>query len=173
MKKMTNTRFWTPYVPKDVVVHPHQMYKLWEPSNNRAAWVGRGTIIGAFCDIGKEVRIGDWCLIQSSCLISNGVKIGDECFLGPGVNILNDKYMDGRIDPPVIGDRVHVSGGTIINPGVTIGDDVGILASGALITKDVPADTVIKPRGTLRVCARARVPSQYGWWEEVKGRVVW
>lgn len=163
-------RFWNPYIPistADTVEEAmkEKPYKIWQPTNERAKAIGWGTIIGALCDIGKDVEIGDNCLIQSSCLISNKVKIGDEVFLGPAVNILNDKYMNGEIDAPVIGDRCHIGGGTIINPGVHIGNDV-FICSGALITKDVPDGMRIEPEKfdpTLHI--NSRMPE--------RGRVVW
>lgn len=150
---MKNKMFWKPYTSEDTVVVPCQMSKVWEPKNCRAKWIGEGSIVGAFCDIGADVEIGRNCLIQSSCLISNGTIIGDETFLGPGVNILNDRYMVGCIQPSIIGNRVHIGGGVIINPDVVIGDDV-FICSGALITNDVPAGTRVLPG-------------------DVKGRVVW
>ena len=138
-----NERFWTHWK----VERPRDMYpqvKIWEPSNCRAKYVGRGSIIGAYCDIGQFVEIGFACLIQSSCKISNFTVIGDETFLGPDVNILNDKYMDGNIQPVRIGSRCRIGGGVIILPGVTIGDDVFVCA-GVMITKDVPEGTRILP----------------------------
>ena len=141
-----NKMFWTPNLSNEDYPDTHQyLYvKIWQPTGCRARSIERGTIIGAFCDIGAGVDIGERCLIQSSCLISNGVTIGEECFLGPGVIILNDKYMYGHLQAPVIGDRVHIGGGTIINPGVAIGADV-FICSGALITKDVPAGIRVVP----------------------------
>lgn len=149
---MKNKMFWEPW--NKPVVGSFPLVKVWQPTGCRADKVGKGTIIGAFCDIGALVKIGVRCLIQSSCLISNGVKIGDECFLGPRVNILNDKYMDGIIESPIIGNRVRIGGSTIINPGVRIEDDV-FICSGALITKNVPKGTRVMPD------------------HENKGRVVW
>ena len=145
--------FWTPYKPDEPVVFPWWMSKVWEPKNCRAKWIGEGTIIGAFCDIGADFVIGANCLIQSSCKISNETMIGNETFLGPDTNILNDKYMDGNIQPVKIGSRCRIGGGVIILPGVTIGDDVFVCA-GAMITKDVPDGTRVLP-------------------SDVKGRVVW
>ncbi len=40
-----------------------------------------------------------------------------------------------------IGNNVWVGGGAIINPGVTIGDNT-IIASGSVVTKDVPANVI-------------------------------
>ena len=44
--------------------------------------------------------------------------------------------------PITIGDNVWIGGRAIINPGVTIGDNA-VIASGAVVTKDVPANAVV------------------------------
>ncbi len=41
-----------------------------------------------------------------------------------------------------MGDNVWVGGRAVINPGVEIGDDV-VIASGAVVTDDVPDDVVV------------------------------
>jgi maltose O-acetyltransferase len=41
-----------------------------------------------------------------------------------------------------IGNNVWLGGRAIVNPGVTIGDNV-VVASGAVVTKDVPANVVV------------------------------
>ncbi len=41
-----------------------------------------------------------------------------------------------------IGDQVWIGGRAVINPGVTIGDNA-VIASGSVVTKDVPANTVV------------------------------
>lgn len=41
-----------------------------------------------------------------------------------------------------IGDNVWIGGRTVINPGVTIGNNV-VVASGAVVTKDIPDDVVV------------------------------
>ncbi len=44
--------------------------------------------------------------------------------------------------PVTIGDNVWIGGRAVINPGVTIGDNA-VIASGSVVTKDVPANTVV------------------------------
>lgn len=41
-----------------------------------------------------------------------------------------------------IGNNVWIGGRAIINPGVTIGDNT-VIASGAVVTKDVPENVVV------------------------------
>ena len=43
--------------------------------------------------------------------------------------------------PVIIGKNVWIGGGTIILPGVTIGDNT-VIGAGSVVTKDIPADTI-------------------------------
>nr|WP_161980724.1 DapH/DapD/GlmU-related protein [Streptococcus sp. S784/96/1] len=47
-----------------------------------------------------------------------------------------------RCQPVVIGKKVWIGEGVKVMPGVTIGDHA-ILASGAVVTKDVPANAIV------------------------------
>ena len=44
--------------------------------------------------------------------------------------------------PVVIGDRVFLGAGAVVNMGVTIGDEA-VVGAGAVVTHDVPARTVV------------------------------
>jgi len=99
--------------------------------------IGDNVRIGSFCDIGKDVKIGKNCVIQCHVTISNGTVIGDNVFLGPKATILNDKYIDGRIQPCQIHDGARIGGASIILPGVTVGKDA-LVGAGSVVTRDVP-----------------------------------
>ena len=106
-----------------------------------AAKIGRGTKIGAFCNI-SSVIIGENCNIQCHVSIPTGTIIGNNVFIGPGVKILNDLYpASKRLTPPTIHNEAILGGGCIINPGVMVGHN-SVVCSGALVTGDVPPDTV-------------------------------
>lgn len=115
---------------------------IYQPTVCRAKSIGKDTKIGAFCDIGKDVEIGRGCNIQAHVTIPNGVKIGDGVFIAPNVNIFNDKYMNGLIEPPEIGSYTRIGGATIILPCVRIGSNCFIGAH-SIITKDVPDGSTI------------------------------
>jgi maltose O-acetyltransferase len=78
------------------------------------------------------------------------IHIGDNCMLAPGVHIytathpLDADERNSGVEygkPVSIGNNVWIGGRAVINPGVTIGDNGG--ASGAVVTKDVPANVVV------------------------------
>lgn len=106
------------------------------------AKVGKGTKIGAFCDIGKDVIIGENCNIQCHAALSNETIIGKNVFIGPNVTILNDKYMNGNITPAKIGNGAKIGGGSVILPGISVGENA-LIGAGSVVTKDVKPGKVV------------------------------
>src|SRR5438094_2368385 len=117
--------------------------------------------IGAQCILGKgsyvdfEVRIGDQCKLQNGVFVFHGFNLEDGVFLGPGVMLLNDKNPrainpDGspKAETDWVASRgtvrygAAVGGGAVVLPGVDIGR-MGIVGSGAVVTKDVPERAIV------------------------------
>ncbi|MFS0780271.1 maltose acetyltransferase domain-containing protein [Bacillus sp. 1P06AnD] len=105
------------------------------------------------CDYGYNIHVGDNFFANFNCVILDvcPVTFGDNCMLGPGVHIYTASHPLNPIErssgfefgkPVSIGNHVWLGGGSIINPGVTIGDNA-VIASGSVVTKDVPASTVV------------------------------
>lgn len=100
-------------------------------------------------DFGKNVHLGEGVFINHNLTLMSigGVTIGDGSFIGPNVSIVTDNHdMEDilvlRCQPVVIGRKVWVGEGVKIMPGVTVGDNA-LLASGAVVTKDVPANAIV------------------------------
>lgn len=105
------------------------------------------------CDYGYNIHVGENFYANFDCTILDvcQVTIGDNCMLAPGVHIYTAAHPLDPIErtsgiefakPVVIGDNVWVGGRAIINPGVTIGNNA-VIASGAVVTKDVPDRAVV------------------------------
>lgn len=71
--------------------------------------------------------------------------------LAPGVHIYTATHPLDPVDrnsgqeygkPVTIGHNVWIGGRAVINPGVTIGDNA-VVASGAVVVKNVPANAVV------------------------------
>ncbi|MDR2090575.1 MAG: sugar O-acetyltransferase [Clostridiales bacterium] len=106
-----------------------------------------------YCDYGGNIYVGKEFYANFNCVILDvaRVEIGDNCMLAPNVGIYTATH---PIDPilrnggreyakPVkIGDNCWLGAGCIINPGVTIGNNV-VIASGAVVTKSFPDNVVI------------------------------
>jgi UDP-2-acetamido-3-amino-2,3-dideoxy-glucuronate N-acetyltransferase len=113
--------------------------------------VGNNTRIGSFCDLGKDVQIGSHCIIQAHVTISNGCTLGNRVFIGPNSSVLNDKFPESNcLTPAVVEDNVVIGGCAMVLPNVTVGKD-SVVAAGCVVTKDVPAASVVKgvPARTL------------------------
>lgn len=105
------------------------------------------------CDYGYNIHVGENFYANFDCVILDvcEVRFGDNCMLGPGVHIYTASHPINPIErnkgpefgiPVTIGNNVWIGGRAVINPGVSIGDNV-VVASGAVVTKDVPENTVV------------------------------
>lgn len=104
-------------------------------------------------DYGYNIHTGSAFFANFDCVFLDvcEIRFGDRCMLGPGVHIYTATH---PLDPlarssgreygmPVrIGDDVWIGGGALIMPGVTIGNRA-VIASGAVVTKNVPDDVVV------------------------------
>lgn len=114
-----------------------------------------GTKIAAFVEIQKGVSIGKNCKIEPFVFIPEGVTIEDGVFIGPHVCFTNDKYprainpdgslkesKDWTITPTLVKKGASIGAGSVILPGVTIGEGATV-GAGSVVTKDVPPGTTV------------------------------
>lgn len=108
---------------------------------HKGAKIGSGVTIGSHCNI-CDCEIGDRVSIQTACHITRGVVIEDDVFIGPRVVTLNDKLKGGAMSYPRICRGAKIGGGSVILPGVTIGENA-IVGAGSVVTRDVPAGQTV------------------------------
>ncbi|KHD85129.1 acetyltransferase [Heyndrickxia ginsengihumi] len=105
------------------------------------------------CDYGYNIHVGEHFFANFNCVILDicEVRIGDNCFIAPGVHIYTATHPLDPVErnsgvefgkPVTIGDNVWIGGRAVINPGVKIGNNV-VIASGAVVTKDIPDHVVV------------------------------
>lgn len=111
--------------------------------------IGAGCTIGSFVDIEGEVTIGQRVSLQSACYITRGVIIEDDVFCGPRVTTMNDKRICHQRSglsfvraAPRILRAARVGGGSVLLPGVTIGENA-FVGAGSVVTKDVPDGAIV------------------------------
>ena len=103
-----------------------------------------------YTDFGKNIKIGKDVFVNSGCCFQDqgGVTLGDGCLVGHNVvfaTLDHDKCPSKRGDmtaaPIVVGKNVWIGAHATILKGVTIGDGA-IVAAGAVVTRDVPPNTI-------------------------------
>ena len=121
--------------------------------------VGTGVHIAApfFVDYGRNIHLGDHVEINMNCVFldCNLITIGDWSGIGPGVHIYtvfhpvdpaerlpeNGGLWRSQALPVTIGRNVWIGGGSILLPGVTIGDGTTV-GAGSVVTSSLPAGCV-------------------------------
>ena len=117
--------------------------------------VGDETKIGAFVEIQKHASVGKRCKISSHTFICEGVTIEDNVFIGHGVMFINDLYprataaagglqteADWNVERTVVKKGASIGSGATILAKTCIGENA-IVGAGAVVTKDVPANTIV------------------------------
>lgn len=104
-----------------------------------------------YCDYGSNIELGERVYFNFNCVILDvcRVIIGDYTLFAPGVQIyaaahplnaeLRRKQEFGK--PIEIGSDVWVGGGSLICPGVKIGEK-SVIGAGSVVVKDIPAGVV-------------------------------
>ena len=104
-----------------------------------------------YTDFGKNIEIGDNVFINACCHFQDhgGVTLGDGCQIGHNVvfapldhGLAPEDRHTTYPAPIVLGRNVWVGSNSTILQGVTIGDNA-VVAAGAVVTKDVPADAIV------------------------------
>ena len=104
------------------------------------------------CDYGYNISIGEKFYSNYNLIILDcgKVSIGDNVMLAPNVSIftaghpidaeMRNKEWEYAI-PVKIGNNVWIGGNTVINPGISIGDNT-VIGSGSVLTKDIPSNVI-------------------------------
>lgn len=106
-----------------------------------------------YCDYGVNITVGDCFFANYGCIILDVCKvtIGKNCMIAPNVCLFSathpvraeERYNGVELGKPItIGDNCWIGGGAIINPGVSLGDNV-VVASGSVVTKSFGSNVVI------------------------------
>lgn len=116
------------------------------------------------CDYGCNIYVGNNFYMNFNCVILDvaEVIIGDNCMIAPMVGIytathpVDPDQRNGGLEyakPITIGHSCWIGSNAVINPGVTLGDNV-VVASGAIVTKSFSSNVVIggNPARVIATC---------------------
>jgi maltose O-acetyltransferase len=106
-----------------------------------------------YCDYGYQIHIGTRTFVNFGLMALDVAKIviGDDVQFGPNVQLLTPTHpTDAELrrtkweaaKPITIEDNSWLGGGAIVLAGVIVGEDA-IVGAGAVVTKDVPPNTVV------------------------------
>jgi UDP-2-acetamido-3-amino-2,3-dideoxy-glucuronate N-acetyltransferase len=111
------------------------------------AEVGAGSLVGRGVAVDNDVRVGERVKLQTGAYITAWSLVEDDVFVAPGVTLTNDQTMGRRragdeLRGAVLRRACRVGGGAVLLPGVEVGEEA-FVAAGALVTRDVPARTLV------------------------------
>jgi UDP-2-acetamido-3-amino-2,3-dideoxy-glucuronate N-acetyltransferase len=145
-------------ITPDVKLGNHVSIPHPELVNLYGCTIGDGCKIASFVEIQRGVVLGRNVKVEAFAFIPSGVTIEDGVFIGPHVCFTNDRFPravdatgqllsseDWIITPTLVGKGASIGANATIICGVTIGERA-MVAAGATVTHDVPADTLV--RGT-------------------------
>jgi acetyltransferase-like isoleucine patch superfamily enzyme len=111
--------------------------------------IGQDCVVGSYVDIEGDVSIGNFVSLQSGCYLTRGVIIEDDVFCGPHIVTMNDKPMSYRRPSltfarraPRILRAARVGGGSILCPGITVGQNA-VVGAGSVVVHDVPDRSIV------------------------------
>ena len=130
---------------------PEELAELFSKLIGRPVGENFGLFPPFYTDFGKNIHIGDRVFINSDCKFQDqgGIYIGDGALIGHGVVLATldhdfapEKRQQLHPAPIHIGRNVWIGANATVTSGVTIGDN-SIIAAGAVVNKNVPANTVV------------------------------
>ena len=128
--------------------------KIFDFVNLYGCSIDDNTKVGTFVEIQKNATIGKNCKISSHTFICEGVHVSDNVFIGHNVTFINDKNprsvnvdgsmqteADWAVEETFIKKGASIGSSATIMCGVTVGENA-IVGAGAVVTKDIPPNTV-------------------------------
>ena len=103
-----------------------------------------------YTDYGHNIKIGERVFINSNVMMVDlgGITIEDDVLIGPGAYLLSVNHglkpkqrKELELKPVLIKKNAWIGARATICPGVIVGENA-VVAAGAVVTKDVPKNTV-------------------------------
>ena len=105
--------------------------------------IGNNVTVGSLSHIDYDVIIGSRSKIEGLVYIAPKSRIGMDVFIGPSATLTNDPYPPSKKLTGVrVDDHAVIGASAVIRAGVRIGKR-SVVAMGAVVTKDVPPNTVV------------------------------
>ena len=151
MTKLSNKAMKIMAVLNNSYHTPEKIRELFSALIGREVDEGFGMFPPFYTDCGRNIHVGRNVFINSCCHFQDqgGIYIDDGALIGHNVvlaTLNHGQLPENRHDllpsPIYIGKNVWIGASAVVLPGVRIGDGA-IVAAGAVVTKDVPPNTVV------------------------------
>jgi acetyltransferase-like isoleucine patch superfamily enzyme len=129
-----------------------QVRALFSQLTGQAVDAGFCLIPPFYTESGVHIRVGRDVFVNQNCTFYDlgGIDIGDAVMIGPNVSLITSGHpiepsrrRDGVVAKPIVIERnVWIAAGATIIGGVTVGEN-SVVAAGAVVTRDVPPDTLV------------------------------
>lgn len=138
------------------MIHPLSDVQSKQIGQNTSVWqyavILPGAVIGDNCNINchtfieNDVTVGNNVTVKSGVFLWNGIVVEDNVFIGPNVTFVNDKFPRSKQYPEefqktIIKKGASLGANSTILGGITVGENA-MIGAGAVVTKDVPANTL-------------------------------
>lgn len=130
---------------------PEELRALFSRLTGREIDESFGLFPPFYTDFGQNILVGKGVFINSGCCFQDqgGIEIGDGCLIGHQVVLatLNHDLIPSRRAgmypaPIKLGKNVWIGAHATVLAGVNVGDNA-VIAAGAVVVKDVPANAVV------------------------------
>lgn len=130
---------------------PEELRKLFSQLIGQPVDESFGLFPPFYTDCGKNIHIGKQVFINMGCkfqdqggiFIEDGALIGHNVVLATLNHAMRPERRGDMLPAPIhIGKQVWIGSNAAVLPGVTIGDGA-IVAAGAVVTRDVPENTIV------------------------------
>jgi UDP-2-acetamido-3-amino-2,3-dideoxy-glucuronate N-acetyltransferase len=131
------------------------------------ARIGRGCILGQNVYVGSRAVLGNGVKVQNNVSVYDDVVLEDEVFCGPSAvftNVLNPRAFIERKNEykrTLVRRGASIGANATIVCGVTLGE-YSFVAAGAVVTKDVPAYTLVRGNPARRAAFFCRCAAKLG-----------
>jgi len=130
--------------------------------------IGEGSLIGTGVVLDGSVKIGKYVKIQSNAYLPHLTEIGDNVFIAPNVCFTNDPYpQSGNLIGVKVEEEAIICANATLLPGVHVGKRA-VVAAGSVVTKNVPADSVVLGNPARFYMTREEFDEKRGRWRSAK-----
>ena len=124
-------------------------------------------VIGSLAHVDYNTFVGKNSRVAGLAYIPPLSVIGKNVFIGPSAVLTNDRYpLSKRLQGVKVEDGAIIGARSVIGSGLKVGKN-SVVCMGAVVTKDVPSETVVMGNPARPVYSRAEYEKKKRIWENI------